>query len=394
MKKYIIFTIIFLLTLFNVYGREDEESAPVAKFKLVKGMVFIQKSETEKKISAKQNMQLYPEDIIITGKDGECTVLYKNESLLRVAPESQIKINEFVDEKEDSNSIICFIGQIIAKIKKGSDQKFEVMTPTAVVGVRGTEFMVATGEDGASLVGVMDGTVEVENENEKKVKIGKGEKVEIEYNAKMRKLKGFQYNKFNRKEWMRKRREFFIKHKDKILAYIDKRFNRFEKAYNSIEKRINKLEQQRARILKDIRIAHEHNDQKRLMKLRKQLRKNYIQFIRTTRRLRKLNSRFKGNVRILKRFNRIPQFREFRAQYAERFKRIHNIQQKLRQNIRKDYLKRRKILKEYRKHLIKREFRKEKIRDSKPKLKERKREEKMKIMPPRKGRGMGRRGRR
>ncbi len=389
MKKYIIFmiTVIFSFTLLNVYSKEDEDSTPIAKLKLVKGTVFVQKFETEKKISAKQDMKLYPEDMIITEKDGECTILYKNESLLKVSPESQIKINEVVDEEEDSNSIICFIGQIIAKIKKGSNQKFEVMTPTAVVGVRGTEFMVATGEDGASLVGVMDGTVEVENENEKKIKIGKGEKVEIEYNAKMRKGKGFQYNKFNRREWMRKRREFFIKHKDKILKYIDKRFNRFEKTYNLIEKRINRLEQQRARILKDMRIARERSDQKQLMKLRNQLRKNYIQFVRTTRGLRKLNSRFIGNVRILKRFNRIPQFKKFEERYAARFKRIRNIQQKLHKNIRKDYLKRRKILKEYRKHLIKRKYRKERMKHPKPKLKERKEKG---MMPPRKGRGRAR----
>jgi len=67
---------------------------------------------------------------------------------------------------EKKHSVLLFFGKLWNKISKKALRKkvFEVQTPTAVCGVRGTDFETASYEDGTMLVRVNSGEVEVDSE--------------------------------------------------------------------------------------------------------------------------------------------------------------------------------------------------------------------------------------
>ncbi len=115
---------------------------------------------------AELNMPVYFGDTIRTGEDGEGAITYVDQSLLKIHSNTRITLNAFVSPVEKKNSVLLFFGRIWGKVRRKVLQMkaFEVQTPTAVLGVRGTEFETASYEDGTTIVRVDSGKVDVDNE--------------------------------------------------------------------------------------------------------------------------------------------------------------------------------------------------------------------------------------
>ena len=116
--------------------------------------------------NAELNMPVDFGDHIRTGKTGWGTVTFTDRSILKIHPGSHIALNAFVSPFERSNSVLLFFGRLWNRLSKGARKwrGLEVQTPTAVCGVRGTEFWTASYEDGTTLVRVESGNVTVDNE--------------------------------------------------------------------------------------------------------------------------------------------------------------------------------------------------------------------------------------
>ena len=86
--------------------------------------------------------------------------------MLKIHQNAHIAINTIISPVEKRNSIILFFGRILSRISKEALRRkaFEVQTPTAVCGARGTEFSTAVYEDGTMFVRVDSGHVNVDNE--------------------------------------------------------------------------------------------------------------------------------------------------------------------------------------------------------------------------------------
>lgn len=77
-------------------------------------------------------------------------------------------------------SFVLFVGNMKGKISKKQDVGVNFNTPTAVVGVRGTEFNIAVAEEGTARVGVEEGIVAVSGmSTEVEVKAGEGSTVPL-----------------------------------------------------------------------------------------------------------------------------------------------------------------------------------------------------------------------
>lgn len=102
---------------------------------------------------------LLPGDKVVTKKASKLKIV-KGDSQLFLGQNTSFIIPQ--DKKNDSqNSFLNLLrGKIRAKVKKGSVKNFEVSTPTAVAGVRGTEFFVQADEN-KGFVCTIDGSVEV-----------------------------------------------------------------------------------------------------------------------------------------------------------------------------------------------------------------------------------------
>jgi hypothetical protein len=146
------------------------------------GIVDIKKAKKTYWSNARINMKVYFGDNIRTGDDGSGLIRLVDDSIIRIQSNSHIVLNTIISPVEKKNSVLLFFGKIWNKVSKRALRKkvFEVQTPTAVCGVRGTDFETASYDDGTMLVKVNTGNVEVDNETSRKsLSANQGTRVEF-----------------------------------------------------------------------------------------------------------------------------------------------------------------------------------------------------------------------
>jgi hypothetical protein len=169
-------------------------SAAIAKEEVIgqiaelSGTVDIKKAKQTYWTDASVKMDVYFGDNIRTGDDGRGLIRLVDDSIIQIQANSHIVLNTIISPIEKKNSVLLFFGKIWNKVSQKALRRkvFEVQTPTAVCGVRGTDFETASYDDGTMFVKVNTGAVEVDNEVSQKTlspnqgtKVGFGQK-EIE----------------------------------------------------------------------------------------------------------------------------------------------------------------------------------------------------------------------
>ena len=92
-------------------------------------------------------------DVLRTGKPGRMRVVFQDDSVLTVSEESEVKIDEqtFNPDKGQARSLMDLIrgkvNSVVSDYYHTSSNAYEVKTPNATAGVRGTEFTVAYDPD-------------------------------------------------------------------------------------------------------------------------------------------------------------------------------------------------------------------------------------------------------
>lgn len=133
-------------------GYEHGIGSPVGIVQLVQGsVVIIHFGETQGYL-AKKDLPLFKSDTIITREDGRISFRLNDGSVLTMTTGTKLVINESVYDS-DKESRSAFVSMVIGKarfwVKELSDFKhseFKVKTNTAVVGVRGSDFVVEAAE--------------------------------------------------------------------------------------------------------------------------------------------------------------------------------------------------------------------------------------------------------
>jgi len=136
--------------------------------RVVKGDVQIKAAKDGQTARARLGGKVYPKDIIITAKDARAKIVMVDNNEINVSPESQIEIQNYeYDPAAGKKDVLLNViyGKVRAKVEQKYDgtksSKFQVKTPSAVAGVRGTDFL--TGFDkksGNSQVVTFHGKVE------------------------------------------------------------------------------------------------------------------------------------------------------------------------------------------------------------------------------------------
>ena len=120
----------------------------VGQIKVAKGAVHLERSG--RKVPAPVGAKVQEGDVIMTGSDGSVGIIFLDASLLSVGPSSVLAIDRFAfDSTTNQGAFETFLkrGKLAAvsgKIAKQSPDAMKVRTPAAVLGVRGTEFLVRT----------------------------------------------------------------------------------------------------------------------------------------------------------------------------------------------------------------------------------------------------------
>lgn len=123
-----------------------QAAEPAGTIKVVKGSVSIERDG--KKMPATVGSQVEIADRVRTGKESSVGVTLRDNTLLSAGPHSLIVIDKFTYDQttqDGSMSIGIRKGTLSVasgKIAKRTPESVDFHTPTSVLGVRGTEFVV------------------------------------------------------------------------------------------------------------------------------------------------------------------------------------------------------------------------------------------------------------
>lgn len=129
--------------------------APVASASEVHGMVNVVKGqvtiETPGKPTraAKIGMKILAGDTIVTGKDSRAKIIMSDKNVFNFSPDSKIQLSTYINDpsrKVKKVEVTVIAGKVRASVEQKYDESnntFQVKTPTAVAGVRGTDFITS-----------------------------------------------------------------------------------------------------------------------------------------------------------------------------------------------------------------------------------------------------------
>ena len=118
--------------------------------KVARGAVVIERGG--QKVPAVVGAPVQAGDVVATGADGSVGITFLDNSLLSAGPNSELTIDRFAFDSTthqgafESSLKKGTLAVVSGKLAKQSPDAMKVKTPAAVLGVRGTEFLVRTGD--------------------------------------------------------------------------------------------------------------------------------------------------------------------------------------------------------------------------------------------------------
>jgi hypothetical protein len=157
--------VLLIVCVFGVLSHQSVYAAePIGKLVSVSGDLSVQneKVKGESRVLA-PGAPVYKGDVLKTAEDSSAKVLMADQSVLDLNPSTELKLEDY-KPKDGANreiSISVPLGKLRASVTQGlqGSGKFKIRTHSAVMGVRGTEFVVE--DEGKTSLTVLHGKVEI-----------------------------------------------------------------------------------------------------------------------------------------------------------------------------------------------------------------------------------------
>ena len=120
----------------------------IAQFKVAKGTVYVERGG--QRLAARVGTPLQSTDAVVTGADGSAGIAFIDNSILSVGPNSVLAIERYAFNSTTHEGAFetmlrkGTLSVVSGKIAKQSPEAMKVKTPSSILGVRGTEFLVQT----------------------------------------------------------------------------------------------------------------------------------------------------------------------------------------------------------------------------------------------------------
>ncbi|MEO8156567.1 MAG: FecR domain-containing protein [Betaproteobacteria bacterium] len=143
-----------LLLLLAAWMGSHAYAGDAGRVKVSKGDVRIERAG--KLLPATVGTVIEVEDTVKTGTDGSVGITFHDNSLLSAGPNSELVIERFVFDSTthqgefDTRLKKGTLAVVSGKIVKQSPEAMRIKTPAAIMGVRGTEFIVKVDEPAAN----------------------------------------------------------------------------------------------------------------------------------------------------------------------------------------------------------------------------------------------------
>src|SRR4030066_776632 len=158
---------LFLLFLIFLPSLALSQTA-VGKFTFVQGRVDVLRQPAPRAVPVKMGNAVFVGDIIRAKSASKAEITFKDGNIVRVAPNTRVEISEYMfDEAKGKGILKLSRGKVQAIIQEkiakriatfGEANRFEIHTPTAILGVRGTNFVVLYQRNSSGVL-VLEGTI-------------------------------------------------------------------------------------------------------------------------------------------------------------------------------------------------------------------------------------------
>ena len=150
------------------------QSARGGQAQLVEGRAIIVRQGKEMEIDS-YPLDFKDQDLIQTFDKGKVHLTLKDGDVIFLAPKTEIQFEEKLETKglvKIINRTLKLKGRLLARIQRNPETKIQIRTPNAIVGVKGTEFVVEFLSK-ATNVGTLKGTVNLSS-------LATGESIDLE----------------------------------------------------------------------------------------------------------------------------------------------------------------------------------------------------------------------
>ncbi len=137
---------LFTIAAFATLLTAQPAFAEIGRIKSHVGPVSIQRGASM--IAAKPGMTLEQGDVVVTGKTGRVGIAFLDNTRMALGPNSKITLTEFsYDRTRQTGTFLTNVnrgslGVVSGNIAKSKRDAMRVRTPTSMLGVRGTKFVV------------------------------------------------------------------------------------------------------------------------------------------------------------------------------------------------------------------------------------------------------------
>ena len=120
--------------------------AEIGRVKNQVGQVSVSRNGTL--LPVRPGFQLEQGDLVVTGKTGRVGIAFQDDTRMALGPNSRVRLTQFVyDRARQKGAFVTqvdrgSIGVISGRIAKSGRDAMKVRTPTSMLGVRGTKFVV------------------------------------------------------------------------------------------------------------------------------------------------------------------------------------------------------------------------------------------------------------
>ena len=124
-------------------------AADAGQIKVSRGTAWIERAGTRQPAAVGARVQEL--DVIRTGADGSLGMTFVDDSLLSIGPNSALAIDRFTFDPTTQRGTFQAslrggtLSAVSGRLTRQSPDAMKVRTPTAILGVRGTDFLVRAG---------------------------------------------------------------------------------------------------------------------------------------------------------------------------------------------------------------------------------------------------------
>nr|MBP7323295.1 FecR domain-containing protein [Deltaproteobacteria bacterium] len=168
MRQRAILFLLGLLILFSAASMSTADPLAIGAVSSITGDVQVIREGEVKGVALALGSKIYQYDTIETAKRSKVRITFEDGSLLNLSEETALQIKEHIYMPQE-NKRVSLLSLLKGKLRvlcghlSGRDSRYDVHTPTAVIGIRGTEFIVWVVNEELTAVICLENRVSVHN---------------------------------------------------------------------------------------------------------------------------------------------------------------------------------------------------------------------------------------